>query len=84
MYINILSHNFPGTSLKTAIHFLQELHSGGDFRRYDHGTSKNMELYGSVTPPSYNLSAITIPVHIMSGLNDYLVGPKVRNACTVL
>ncbi|XP_063933999.1 lipase member J-like [Zophobas morio] len=60
------------TSIKTLIHFSQEVNAGGHFQYYDYGISKNLNLYKSIHPPSYNLSKIRVPVHLFYGEGDRL------------
>lgn len=42
------------------------------FAEYDYGTDRNLELYGTSSPPSYNLTKVTIPVAIFVALHDSL------------
>ncbi|XP_062126767.1 lipase 3-like [Drosophila sulfurigaster albostrigata] len=60
-----------GCSTNQMIHYLQEQQSG-HFRQYDHGTAKNLEVYGSETPPDYPVEEITSKVYLWYGLNDEL------------
>jgi lysosomal acid lipase/cholesteryl ester hydrolase len=46
-----------------------------EFKQYDYG-SKNQKIYGQKTPPFYNLSKITIPVHLYVGKYDKLADPE--------
>lgn len=50
----------------------------GRFQKFDHGPSKNMELYGSTRPPEYNMSNIRTKIHIIYGTNDNFVQPEVE------
>ena len=50
----------------------------GHFRRYDKGLIGNKLDYGQFTPPDYNLTAITAPVHLIYGDNDWFADPEVR------
>lgn len=52
----------------------------GAFRQYDFGMLINLSKYGSFRPPDYDLSAITVPVALFYGNNDWLVSGKV---CTL-
>lgn len=63
-----------GTSSKDIVHFGQLVHSR-DFRKFDYGTIKNKDLYGSFEPPAYNLSNVKAPVALHYGLNDALDSP---------
>ena len=49
----------------------------GGFLWYDYGSEQNLELYGSETPPAYDLSKITAPVAAYYGKNDHLVYAEV-------
>lgn len=43
----------------------------GDFSQFDYrDKAKNREVYGRDTPPPYNLTAITAPVHLYYSKND--------------
>lgn len=46
------------------------------FQLYDYG-ARNIDLYGSPSPPEYNLSQVTTKICIMYGTKDDLVFPKV-------
>ncbi|XP_063913078.1 lipase 1-like [Zophobas morio] len=43
------------------------------FVRYDFGRKKNEEVYGSSTPPSYNLSLVSTKCHLFYSRDDLLV-----------
>jgi len=63
------------TSVKNMAHWSQDV-SHEWFEMYDYLTpEKNMEYYGSTKPPRYNLSAVTMPVALFSGTNDWLADP---------
>jgi len=49
----------------------------GKFQKFDYGAVGNLERYGQLTPPAYNLSAIPkdIPLAMYSGGNDLLADP---------
>uniref|UniRef100_T1IT67 Partial AB-hydrolase lipase domain-containing protein n=1 Tax=Strigamia maritima TaxID=126957 RepID=T1IT67_STRMM len=63
-----------GTSFKTAIH-LAQIKAYKGMHKYDYGEAKNKMLYNSLTPPAYNLSAISVPIVIFHGANDALADP---------
>ncbi|XP_043264592.1 lipase 3-like [Colletes gigas] len=67
----ILNHMPAGTSIKTLVHYSQEI-SSGYFRQYDYGGKKNIEIYNSTEPPSYNLSKIAIPITLIYAQNDWM------------
>ncbi len=68
-----LSHYPSGTSLKSMLHFLQNLKSGG-FYNYDYKREANMFIYGQVTPLEYDLSKIPddLPIMMIAGKEDKL------------
>lgn len=67
-----LSQSPAGISSKQMIHYAQS-YTSGKFRKYDHGFVKNLEVYGMLTPPEYNLSKTTAPVAIYYGESDTFV-----------
>ncbi|CAG4979224.1 unnamed protein product [Colias eurytheme] len=64
-----------GTSWKTAVHFAQEVKSGGNFQQFDY-ESNNPRVYGSPTPPEYDLSKVTVPITLFWSENDLLSSEK--------
>lgn len=66
-----MSHS---VSIKQLNHFAQLFKSGG-FRHYDY-QQKNMKVYNSPTPPSYNLNNVKAPMFIYSGSCDKVVAEK--------
>ncbi|CAK1584109.1 unnamed protein product [Parnassius mnemosyne] len=74
--IRVLFGHFPaGTSIRNLAFYGQNV-IGGRFQKYDYGPNKNLELYGTVQPPLYNLNRTNIPVVLMYGENDVLVDSK--------
>ncbi|XP_034230367.1 lipase 1-like [Thrips palmi] len=72
-----LLSRFPaGASIRQVTHYAQSLMSAGSFRKYDFGMAKNEKLYSSPVPPSYNLSAISSPIHFFYGLGDLTVSAE--------
>lgn len=67
-----MSNLGTGTSWKTATHFAQEITSGGRFQHFDYGYYKNIEKYGSLQPPQYDLSKITLNITLFWAENDLL------------
>lgn len=67
----ILNHAPAGTSIKSLVHYSQEI-SSGYFRQYDYGGTKNIEIYNSTEPPRYSLSKISIPITLIYAQNDWL------------
>ncbi|XP_074041304.1 lipase 3 [Leptinotarsa decemlineata] len=58
-----------GTSLKT-LTYLNEA-TMNRFTKYDYGPGKNRYLYGSDTPPEFDLKNIRVPIYIMFARNDW-------------
>ena len=64
---------FPsGTSIKNLRHFKQIL-KADNFLKFDYGEKQNLELYGTKTPPLYNMSKVEYPVHLFVGNLDRLI-----------
>ncbi|CAI6364457.1 unnamed protein product [Macrosiphum euphorbiae] len=70
----ILGHNPAGTSVKTLIHFAQEI-TTKNFQLFDYGTEKNFDVYNCSHPPKYNLSNIIVPIAFYYAKNDILADP---------
>jgi len=68
----ILGHAPAGASTNSVIHYAQSVRNQ-DFRKWDFGKNKNLEVYGVDPPPQYDLSKVTAPVAIYWGQNDWLV-----------
>lgn len=66
------------TSVKNMVHWSQGVKHEG-FKRFDYGSKeKNEKIYGPghKEPPSYNLSAVTMPMGLYSGTHDWLADEK--------
>ncbi|XP_011310501.1 lipase 1 [Fopius arisanus] len=72
---NMMAHMPAGSSTKTVNHYLQIFESK-QFQEYDHGPTKNLQLYYSVLPPAYDLTKITLPIFFFYGLNDVAAPPE--------
>ncbi|KAJ0176929.1 hypothetical protein K1T71_006938 [Dendrolimus kikuchii] len=66
-----LSHLGTGTPWKTIVHFSQ-LVTSGKFQQFDYDSADNMIHYGSLYPPEYDLSKITLPISLFWSRNDLL------------
>lgn len=66
-----LSHIPSGSSLRQLTHYAQQIETKR-FEQYDHGTQKNLKLYGTKLPPSYPVQNVTAPTIIFYGLNDLI------------
>ncbi|XP_075973506.1 lipase 3-like [Anticarsia gemmatalis] len=66
-----LAHIGTGTSWKTAVHFSQEILSG-KFQYFDYGAFYNSKIYGSDSPPEYDLKKVTLPIKLFWSQNDLL------------
>lgn len=66
-----LAGHYPaGGSANSMAHLLQNYNSGESFLHFDHGPDGNMERYGTVHPPEYNLTRVTAPVYLVHADND--------------
>ncbi|XP_004440045.1 PREDICTED: gastric triacylglycerol lipase isoform X1 [Ceratotherium simum simum] len=71
-----VSHNPAGTSVQNMLHWTQAIESG-KFQGFDWGSPiQNMMHYNQPTPPSYNLTDMTVPIAVWSGGNDWLADPQ--------
>ncbi|XP_004440076.1 PREDICTED: gastric triacylglycerol lipase-like [Ceratotherium simum simum] len=71
-----VSHNPAGTSVQNMLHWTQAIESG-KFQSFDWGSPvQNMVHYNQPTPPSYNLTDMTVPIAVWSGGNDWLADPQ--------
>ena len=70
----IMSHLSHFVSARQLEHFMQ-IYLSGEFRQYDF-ERKNIKIYGSSTPPQYNLKNVTTPTYIYSGSCDLLVSER--------
>ncbi|KAL7990445.1 hypothetical protein Chor_013875 [Crotalus horridus] len=61
------------TSVKHVVH-VSQLMKSGLFRYFDYG-SKNIDMYNQTTPPFYKIEAITVPVAMWSGGQDWVCQP---------
>ncbi|XP_050664430.1 lipase 3-like isoform X2 [Leptidea sinapis] len=69
----IFGHFPAGSSIRQFTHYLQGISQKG-FRRYNFGLLRNQNIYGSISPPDYNLGKITAPVFLYYSENDALSG----------
>ncbi|NXC56592.1 LIPM Lipase, partial [Aleadryas rufinucha] len=68
-----LSHFPDYTSVKTLLHWGQTAKSG-QFKQFDYGL-RNMEKYNQPRPPLYEIEAMTVPVALWSGGQDWVTPP---------
>uniref|UniRef100_A0A914WPK3 Lipase n=1 Tax=Plectus sambesii TaxID=2011161 RepID=A0A914WPK3_9BILA len=70
-----VSHTPADTSTQNMIHFGQMVLSN-KYQQYDYGsTSKNLEHYGTKTPPEYSVKDFHIPTYLYWGDEDWLADP---------
>lgn len=50
----------------------------GNFQKYDYNYVQNFFIYGTKTPPTYNVKAISAPVAMYYGTHDPMSGKAVR------
>lgn len=68
----IISHDPAGSSVKSVIHYAQEIHNGGQFQYFDYGPKGNIIQYGNSTPPVYPLKNIKSRIYLCYAQNDRL------------
>lgn len=66
---------FGGAALKQIAHYGQCIRSG-NFQRWDFGLRGNREVYGTLTPPLFDMSKMTVNTTLHYALADNLVGPQ--------
>jgi len=72
------------TSARVAGQGLQWI-ATGKFTKYDFGTGKNINKYGSAEPPKYNLANVVAPILNFWADNDYVTSKAdVLQAVTLL
>ncbi|XP_073958285.1 lipase 3-like [Choristoneura fumiferana] len=64
-----------GASLKQFAHYGQNIRDR-IFRRWDYGLLTNRQVYGSITPPSYNLGLVTVDVTMHYSVSDGLLDER--------
>lgn len=65
-----LGHMPAGASTRQLIHYVQEINSGR-FCKYDYSMD-NFKIYGSFTPPAYDISKIVAPMYLFYSKGDWL------------
>ncbi|KAM0728120.1 Lipase 3 [Formica fusca] len=65
----ILSYFPAGTSVKTLLHYYQNVITG-DFQNFDYGHLGNYERYKQTTPARYDVKKITAPIALFYSVND--------------
>ncbi|XP_053624159.1 lipase 3-like [Plodia interpunctella] len=68
---DIMTHASEEGSAKTLKHYVQLINSG-QFQMYDYGPDKNMKKYGMRSPPSYRLNDVTLPIAIITSIDDWI------------
>ncbi|CAH2056961.1 unnamed protein product, partial [Iphiclides podalirius] len=74
--LRVMFNNFPsGTSVRNLVWYGQ-LVTNGTFRKFNYGDEENVRRYGTILPPTYNVSAVTVPTIVMYGKSDSLVDSR--------
>ena len=66
----VLIGHMTGNSVDTMAQFGQNHDAGQTFQAFDYGAERNRLVYGSSRPKTYDLSRVTVPVHIYFSKND--------------
>lgn len=64
-----MHYQYAGSAFKQVVHF-GHLTRYKRFCRYDYGKQKNLEIYGTETPPNYNLTNVVVPIAYYYGKAD--------------
>lgn len=65
----ILGHTPAGASIRQVAHYGQSIRFK-TFRRYNYNALTNLNEYGTLNPPAYDLSLVTAPAYLHYGLSD--------------
>uniref|UniRef100_A0A336M115 CSON009489 protein n=1 Tax=Culicoides sonorensis TaxID=179676 RepID=A0A336M115_CULSO len=68
----VINDIIDNLSTRVIKHYLQ-ICKNERFHQFDYGSETNLEKYNSSVPPEYNLSAINVPITLVSAKNDRLV-----------
>ncbi|KAG5668710.1 hypothetical protein PVAND_016639 [Polypedilum vanderplanki] len=71
----LLTFLSPNVSSTQVLHFFQFIESG-KFRQFDYGRKKNLEKYGMIEPPEYDLKKVVTPTYIYCAERDRVVARK--------
>jgi hypothetical protein len=69
---------FKNYSWKIIIHYLQLAKTKTKFQMFDYGRRNNLKMYDSEVPPLYPVENVTVPVYLVSSVDDSLTTAKVR------
>ena len=64
-----------GITFRNLMH-MSQVAMAGTVRKYDYGKDENLKLYGSETPPEYDVTKTTIPTALYFGSDDLLTHEK--------
>lgn len=65
----ILGHTPAGASIRQVSHYGQVIRFD-KFQRYNYNRLTNQAVYGSASPPEYDLSKVTVPTYLHYGMSD--------------
>jgi gastric triacylglycerol lipase len=72
----IMNHYPSGTSLKNLLHWNQMTHLKTEgIQKYDYGSDINRRIYGTITPPQYDLTQIKAKLALFAGAADRFSRP---------
>jgi hypothetical protein len=67
---------FKNYSWKIIIHYLQLAKTKTKFQMFDYGRRNNLKMYNSEVPPLYPVENVTVPVYLVSSVDDSLTTAK--------
>ncbi|KAM3961984.1 lipase 1-like [Aphomia sociella] len=71
-FIHVIFGHYPGTTSLKNLYQYAQIAKRKKFAEYDYGEEQNMALYGSASPPEYNLKKVTSKIALFVAPNDYI------------
>jgi gastric triacylglycerol lipase len=74
--LDVIMNHPSGTSLKNYLHWNQMMQlTAAALPKYDYGSDINLRIYGTITPPQYDLTKITAKLALFAGAADRFNNP---------
>jgi len=73
--LKVTSGHYPAGSSVQNMYYWSQMFNNPVFSWYDYGKKGNVQVYGTQTPPEYDLSLITEPIYMFVGKFDHLASP---------
>ncbi|XP_060523895.1 lipase 1-like [Cylas formicarius] len=75
-YIPVVINRFQDTVGVEVISHHSQNYNNKNFRQFDYGKKKNLEIYSQEQPPAYPLHKIPIPIAMFVGKGDFIATEK--------